>query len=117
METNNLKELIIQKKESYQSIIDETKKANVNKTLVTGVSLAALVAGVSGVIIPATAFGFAASLVATGFGAYGTFMNIPSYVKNLYIRCKSKLAQRKLNKALKFIDSLEETPKTKTIKK
>jgi len=114
MESKNLKELIIQKKESYQEIIDETKKANVNKTLVTGVSLAALVAGVSGVIVPATAFGFAASLVATGFGAYGTFMNITKYAKNLYIRCKSKLAQRKLNKALKFINSLEETPKTKT---
>ena len=117
METKNVKELIIQKKESYQEIIDETKKENANKTVVTGLALAAMVAGFGGVIAPVGGFYLAASLIATGAGAYGFFTNIPSYVKNLVVRYKSMLAKRRLNKALKTIDSLEETPKTKTKKK
>ena len=104
----DLKELVIQKRQRYQDIADEAKKANVNKTFVTGVSLAAAVVGVCGVIAPVSAFGFAASLVAGGLGSYGSFMNVPKYVKNLFIRCKSKLAQRKYNKYIKVIDSIVE---------
>lgn len=114
MENKDVKELIIQKKESYQEIIDETKKENANKTVVTGLALAAMVAGFGGVVAPISGFCFAASLIATGAGAYGFFTNIPSYVKNLAIRYKSMLAKRRLNKTLKTIDSLEEKPKTKT---
>ena len=111
----DLKELIVTKKQSYQDIADAAKKANVNKTFVTGVSLAAAVVGIAGVITPIGAFGFAASLVAGGLGTYGSIMNVPKYAKNLFIRCKSKLAQRKYNKWIKEIDSLTES-KEKTKK-
>lgn len=114
MEKQNVKELIIQKKESYQEIIDETKKANVNKTVVTGLALAAMVVGIGGVIAPISGFDFVTSLIATGAGSYNFFVNLPSYIKNLVIRCKSKLAQRKLNKALKTINSLESEENTKS---
>ena len=113
MENKELKELIIQKKESYQGIIDETKKKNADKTVITGISLAALVAGFGGIIAPVSVPMFIASFIATGAGAYGTFSNVPRYVKNLYIRFKSKLAQRKLNKALDVVNSIEEEQKTK----
>lgn len=120
MENKELKELIIQKKESYQGIIDETKKKNADKTVITGISLAALVAGFGGMMAPVSVPLLIASLIATGSGLYGTFANVPRFVKNLYIRFKSKLAQRKLNKALDTINSIEaeyktaEEPKQKT---
>lgn len=114
MEKENVKELIIQKKESYQEIIDETKKANADKSMVTGLALAAMIAGFGGIVASTGGFYLFASIIATGTGAYNFFKNIPNYAKNLVVRYKSILAKRRLNKALKTIDSLEEKPKTKT---
>ena len=108
MENKELKELIVQKKESYDNIIDNTKKANVDKTVIAGVSLAALLAGVGGLTGGITmGFQFVASLVAAGVGCYGTVMYTPDFIKNLVVRFKARLAKRRLNKTLKTIESLE----------
>ena len=111
---NEVKELIVQKQQKYAEISDEAKRKNADKTMVTGLALAAMLAGVGGIVASTGGFYLAASLIATGTGAYTFFRNIPNYAKNLVVRYKSMLAKRRLNKALKTIDSLNEQPKIKT---
>lgn len=112
----NVKELIIQKKQSYQDIIDGAKVNDANKALLTGISAAACIVGVGGLIAPISAITTTGYLLATAVGGYGFFKNGQDYIKNFVLRIKSKSAQRKYNEALKVIDSVEkeEAEKVKT---
>lgn len=112
----DVKELIIQKKQSYQDIIDNTKVKDTNKALLTGISAAACIVGVGGIIAPVSAIATAGYVLGAAVGGYGLFKNGQEYMKNFVLKIKSRIAMRKYNKALKVIDSVEkeEAEKTKT---